>query len=209
MPAALHVIRDSGVAASVLDPARLALLERLAEPNSAAGLARETGMPRQKLNYHLRQLEKDGLVELVEERRKGNCMERIVRATARQYLISPEALGKLGSDPAGVRDRFSSAYLASAAARAVRDLTLVRSQADAAGKRIATLTLETEIRFASAASRAEFANELAEAVARLTAKYHQENQPGGRTVRLLIGAYPKPASDAGAEPSDRRATRME
>lgn len=209
MPAALHVIRDAAVAASVLDPARLGLLERLAEPNSAAGLARATGMPRQKLNYHLRQLEKDGLVELVEERRKGNCMERIVRATARQYLISPEALGKLGADATGVRDRFSSAYLASAAARAVRELTLVRAQADAAGKRIATLTLETEIRFASAGMRAEFANELAETVARLAARYHQENVPGGRTVRLLIGAYPKPASDAGAEPADRRATKME
>jgi DNA-binding transcriptional ArsR family regulator len=209
VPAALQVIRDPQVAASALDPARLAILERLAEPNSAAGLARQTGIPRQKLNYHLHQLEKDGLVELVEERRKGNCMERIVRATARQYLISPEALGKLGSDAAGIRDRFSSAYLASAAARALRDLTQVRGQADSAEKRIATLTMEADIRFASAEARHQFANELAETVARLVAQYHNENAPGGRTVRLLIGAYPKPAGQPEPESGDRRATKME
>jgi DNA-binding transcriptional ArsR family regulator len=209
VPAALQVIRDPEVAASALDPARLAILERLREPNSAAGLAREAGLPRQKLNYHLRQLEKDGLVELVEERRKGNCMERIVRATARQYLISPEALGKLGSDATGIRDRFSSAYLASAAARTLRDLTLVRAQADAKGKRIATLTMEVEIRFASAESRHEFAGELADAVARLAAKYHHENEPGGRTLRLLVGAYPKPADAPEPESGDMRATKME
>ena len=36
------------------------------------------------------------LVELAEERRKGNCTERVMRATAPSYFISPAALGKLG-----------------------------------------------------------------------------------------------------------------
>ena len=36
--------------------------------NSAAGLAKRIGIPRQKLNYHIRQLEKQGLVEEVGER---------------------------------------------------------------------------------------------------------------------------------------------
>jgi DNA-binding transcriptional ArsR family regulator len=33
-------------------------------------------------NYHLRALERHALVELVEERRKGNVTERMMRATA-------------------------------------------------------------------------------------------------------------------------------
>ena len=75
------------------------LYQQLAEPDSASGVARRLGLPRQQVNYHLRELEKQGFLEFIEERRKGNCMERLVRATARTYLISPEALGHLGPTP--------------------------------------------------------------------------------------------------------------
>jgi DNA-binding transcriptional ArsR family regulator len=207
MPAALQVIRNPQAAATALDPARLAILDRLKEPTSAAAVSRETGIPRQKLNYHFKLLETNGLVEFVEERRKGNCVERLVRATAKQYLISPEALGKLGSNSAEVRDRFSAAYLVSAAGRAIRDLALVRSRADAAGKKIATLTLEANVKFASPETRNAFAEEFAESVARLVAKYHDESSPTGRNFRLLVGVYPKPPRDA--EPGDTRAANME
>src|ERR1700729_3861369 len=105
MPAALQIVQNPDKAAVLLQPGRLGLLERLAEPDSAAGLARRLGVPRQKMNYHLREL------EWVEERRKGNCMERLVRATAREFLIAPHA-GK-----AVTADRFSAAYLVSTAAR--------------------------------------------------------------------------------------------
>ena len=207
MPAALQVIRNPQAAATALDPARLAILDRLKEPTSAAAVSRETGIPRQKLNYHFKLLETNGLVEFVEERRKGNCVERLVRATAKQYLISPEALGKLGSNSAEVRDRFSAAYLVSAAGRAIRDLALVRSRADAAGKKIATLTLEANVKFASPETRNAFAEEFTESVARLVAKYHDESSPTGRNFRLLVGVYPKPPRDA--EPGDTRAANME
>ena len=207
MPAALQVIRNPQAAATALDPARLAILDRLKEPTSAAAVSRETGIPRQKLNYHFKLLETNGLVEFVEERRKGNCVERLVRATAKQYLISPEALGKLGSNSAEVRDRFSATYLVSAAGRAISDLALVRSRADAAGKKIATLTLEANVKFASPETRNAFAEEFAESVARLVAKYHDESSPTGRNFRLLVGVYPKPPRDA--EPGDTRAANME
>ena len=38
-------------------------MRALDQPDSAAGLARRLGVPRQKLNYHLRLLEDDGLVD--------------------------------------------------------------------------------------------------------------------------------------------------
>ena len=86
------VIGDSAVVEASLDPVRARLLAELAEPGSATKLGARVGMPRQKVNYHLRTLERYGLVELVEERRKGNCVERVVRATAAAYVISPAAL---------------------------------------------------------------------------------------------------------------------
>ena len=189
-PPALGFIHDPRRAAVLLDPLRLRLLERLRQPNSASGLARRLRLPRQKVNYHLRELEKAKLVELVEERRKGNCIERIVRATAVSYVIDPAALGKLAADPAKVRDRFSYAYLVAVAVRAIRELAALRVGAEKAGKKLATLTLETELRFASAEARNAFAEELANAIAELTAKYHDEKSPSGRRFRFFVGAYP-------------------
>ncbi len=192
--APLHVIREPQPAAAVLDPTRQQLLSHLTEPDSAAGLARRLRLPRQRINYHLRELERAGLVELIEERRKGNCMERLVRATARSFLISPEALGALGPSAEMAGDRLSSAYLMATAGRAIRDVAELEARARREGKRVATLTLEADVRFASAKSRAEFAEELADAVARLAAKYHNDRAPGGRRFRLLAAVHPEGAS---------------
>jgi len=187
---ALDLIQDARIAAAMLDPLRLRLLSELRDPDSASGLARRLRIPRQKINYHLRELEKRRLVELVEERRRGNCTERMLRATARAYVISPDVLGPLAADPEKIQDRFSSAYLVAVAARTIRDLGALRSKAEGAGKKLATLTLEAEVRFASAADRNAFAEELAAQVARLAAKYHNQGAPGGRSFKFVVAGYP-------------------
>ena len=191
-PAAVDVVRDLGRAAILLNPERVRLLQALGEPDSASGLAKRFGIPRQRINYHLRELERAGFLEEVEQRRKGNFLERVVRTTARSFLISPEVLGTLGTDPIVVRDRFSSSYLVALAARTIRELAALRDRADAARQRLATLSLDAEIRFATAADRNAFAEELASEVARLAAKYHVEDAPGGRSFRVMVGAYQKP-----------------
>lgn len=180
-------------AAVLVRPLRTRILEMLAEPQSAAGIARTLAVARQKVGYHLKALEQHGLVELVEEKKVGNCVERLVRATGRAYLVSAQALGSLVEGAAEATDRFSAAYVVAVAARALREVTRLRHAADAAGKRLATLTLDTEIRFATAADRAAFTEELAREIARLTAKYHDASAPRGRLHRLVAFAYPKPA----------------
>ncbi len=193
MPTAeFDLIRDPGRAAALLDPLRLRILESLGDGDSASGLSRRLGLPRQKLNYHLRELEKAELVEMVEERRRGNCMERVLRATARAYVITPEVLGALGADPSQFADRFSAGYLIAVAARTIRELAELRQGAEKAGKRLATFTLDTEVRFASAEQRHAFAEELGDAVARLAAKFHDEHAPGGRRFRVTVGSHPLP-----------------
>jgi DNA-binding transcriptional ArsR family regulator len=176
----------------MLHPLRLRILGQLAEPDSAAGLARRLGLPRQQINYHLRQLEDERLVEVVGEQQKRGCTERLVRAVARSYLISPATLGTLATDPAQVRDQFSSTYLVAVAAQVMREVAALRDRADQAGKRLPTLTLQTDVRFASPASQHAFAEELSREVARLVAKYHDEEAPGGRRFRVVAGAYPAP-----------------
>ena len=190
MAATVQILQGTESAAALMNPIRMRILEQLSAPGSAAGVARQIGIPRQHVNYHLRELENAGLVEFVEERRKGNCMERIVRAAAKSYLIGPQALGALGTTPEMVSDRFSIAYLVSLGARIIRDLTTVAERSAASGKRVATLGMETEIRFANAADRSAFAAELTTAVAQLTAKYHNAGAPGGRLFRLVLGVFP-------------------
>jgi len=201
MAAAIQVIQSAEAASTLFSPARMRILEQLENPDSAAGVARRLDLPRQQVSYHMRELEQAGLVELVEERRKGNCLERVVRAAARSYVISPEALGKLGATPEQQRDRFSLGYLVSLASRAIRDLAVLCGRAEKAGKRVSTLALEVEVRFASAEARNAFAEELAQDLARLAAKYHDEAAPGGRRFRFFGGVYPVITREEPVEPN--------
>ncbi len=189
---AVHLIQHASQATTALHPLRLEILAQLEEPDSAAGLARRLGRSRQQLNYHLRQLEAEGLVEQVGERKRRNCTERLVRAVARSYLISPITLGKLATDPAQVSDHASSAYLVAVAAQVIREVAELRERAERANKHLPTLTLQTDVRFASADKQHAFAHELSEEVARLVAKYHDEETPNGRRFRVVAGVYPAP-----------------
>ncbi|HXV93806.1 MAG TPA: helix-turn-helix domain-containing protein, partial [Pseudonocardia sp.] len=173
-----------------LGPVRARLLAELAEPASATALAARVGLPRQKVNYHLRTLEEHGLVELVEERRKGNVTERALRATAASYVISPGALGAVAPDPERAPDRLSARWLVAVAARLVREVGELLSGAAASGKRVATFAIDGEVRFASAADRAAFADELARAVTDLVARYHDDSAPDGRPHRVVVAVHP-------------------
>ncbi|PRY35718.1 ArsR/SmtB family transcription factor [Umezawaea tangerina] len=184
------VIDDPGAAEAALDPVRARLLAELSEPGSATTLARRVGLTRQKVNYHLRALERHGLLELVEERRRGNLTERVLRATAASYVISPTALAAVAPDPARSPDQLSARWLLAVAARLVRDVGDLVTGAARVRKRVATFAMAGEVRFGSAADRAAFAEELAGAVTSLIAKYHDESAPGGRSHRVVVAVHP-------------------
>jgi DNA-binding transcriptional ArsR family regulator len=184
-------IIDNHAAAEVsLDPVRARLLAALAEPGTASSVAPLVGLTRQKANYHLRALERHGLVELVEERRKGNCTERVLRATAASYVISPAALSALAPDPDRSPDQASARWMLALAGRLVNEVGQLIEGATAAKQPLATFAVDSEIRFASAADRAAFSQELGDAVAGLVARYHDAGAPGGRKHRLVMALHP-------------------
>lgn len=200
----LAVIEDPEAAEVSLNPVRSRLLAELAEPASATNLAGRLGLPRQNVNYHLKALERHGLVELVGEQKKGNMTERLLRATAMSYVISPAALDGIQPDPSRAPDRLSARWLIAVAARAVRDVGELVAGATKARKRLATFAMDGEIRFASAADRAAFAQELAAAVTSLVSKYHDEAAPRGRDHRVIVAVHPSLKHDDATEmpPSD-------
>jgi DNA-binding transcriptional ArsR family regulator len=188
----VEVIEEPAAAAVALDPVRARLLSELAEPASAAALATRVGLSRQKVNYHLRTLEAHGLVSVAGERRWGGLTERLLVASAASYVVSPGALGDAAVDPGRAQDRLSAGYLIALAARIVREVAGLARRAERTGKRLPVLTLDTEIRFRSAAERSAFTDELAAAVTGLVSRYHDGSAPGGRTYRLLAAAHPLP-----------------
>lgn len=208
----LRVIEDAASASVALDPMRSRLLAELREPMSAAGLAARVGMPRQKVNYHLRALESHGLVRAAGERKWGGLTERRLVATASSYVVSPGALGAVAppSDPGRGMDRLSASYLVALAARVVREVGQLMRRSEETGKRLATLSIDTEVRFRSAEERAAFSRELAGAVATLVSRYHDETAPGGRRHRVMVGAYPMAGesaeSSAGKGPRGKEAS---
>lgn len=204
------VIESQGAASALLSAERQRLLSLLEEPDSAAGLARKIGVARQKVNYHLRELERTGLVEPVATRRRGNCIERLVRARARRFVIAPSALGLMGEigdvrespaldssesesgrpRPAGAAERLSWALLVQIAGRLLRDLAHLRRRADETRARLPVIALETELRLASPREFETFAGELGDAVAQVMARYHDDSSPRGRRFRIVLGAHP-------------------
>jgi hypothetical protein len=149
-------------------------------------------LTRQKVNYYLHGLEAHGLVRLAEERKWGGLTERLLVATAASYVVSPSALGPVAADPNREIDRLSASYLIALGARVVREVGDLVRRAKETGKRLATMAVDTEVRFRSATDRAAFSNELTEAITKLVSKYHDESAPGGRAHRLVVVAHPLP-----------------
>ena len=188
----LEVIDDPATAVVALDPVRARLLAELVEPGSAASLAPRMGLARQKVNYHLRALEAHGLIRSVEERRWGGLVERRLVATAASFVVSPAALGEAANDPARASDRLSARYLIALAARVVREVAELVRRSKEQAKQLATLSIDTEVRFRSPAERAAFSGELTRAITKLVARYHDEVAPGGRAHRLVVVSHPLP-----------------
>lgn len=197
----VEVIEDPAAAMVALEPVRSRLLAELAEPASAAALAARLGIPRQKVHYHLRALEGHGLVRVAETRRWGGLTERLLVASAASYVVSPAASGRAASEPGRVADRLSAGYLVALAARVVREVGVLLRRSRQLGKRLPTLSLDTEIRFRTAAERAAFSRELTAAVAALAARYHDAASPEGRSHRLVVLAHPLPHETSEEEPS--------
>src|SRR3954454_23482965 len=197
----IQVIDDPAVATVALEPMRSRLLAELAAPASAATLATRVGLTRQKVNYHLNTLEAHGLVRLGQGRKWGGVEERLLVETASSYVVSPSALGPVAADPNREIDRLSASYLIALGARVVREVGDLVRRAKEAEKRLATLGVDTEVRFRSAADRAAFTTELTEAITKLVSKYHDASAPGGRAHRVVVVAHPLPQNPEHKEPS--------
>jgi biotin operon repressor len=169
-------------------PFRQGLLQALSSPNSAAGLARQCNMSRQRVGYHMRELERSGCIEAVGERKARGLAEKLYQTKPLAFVYSPLNTER----PERTQDRYSWASLVNLAAQTLWDLLTLRRRADAVGKRLATLALEAELHFDSPAERKAFTGDLIDAVGSVVRKYEHPRSDSSRAFRIVLGAYPKP-----------------
>lgn len=164
---------------------RRRILVELREPASATAVAARIGESRQRVNYHLRELEKAGLVELVETRQRRGRTERVVCATGRTVVVAPEVLGDGSADD---QDRFAAETLLTTTARTFSTVAAMRDRAKEAGQRLVTFTITADVGFSSPADIAQFAEDLATRIADLAAAYNSPQAK--RRYQLIIAGHP-------------------
>ena len=196
MTESMEMVGDAATARLALSPLRLRLLARLREPASAAALGEEFGLPRQKIGYHLKQLEAAGLIRSVGTRQRRGFTERLMETCSDALLVDPMILA--GADPAAVgkQDRFAAEHLVRTAAGLVRDVSRMREAAAAEGSRLLTFTIEADVAFAAPGDVARFVERLSgslQAIAEDFAPVRGE----GRLYRVTIAGHPAAGTKLG------------
>jgi DNA-binding transcriptional ArsR family regulator len=205
----LECVADSRRAAALLDPLRARILTLTREPASATELGARLDLPRQRVNYHVRELARAGLLKRAGRRRKRNMFEQRYVASARGYVISPELLGEAGADWRAVADAGSAAYLLALTCQMQADVARAVRQSKADKKRLATLSIKSQFRLESPEQRERFTRELKEAVVGVIARFTAPNLTAGgkpapgHPFRLVLGCYPYAPEEESGEKRER------
>ncbi len=91
---------------------RLAILRVLGEePRTGADIARELGLPANRVHYHLKQLLENELIEEVGRGKKLWKEERLFRSAARHYVVDPGLGGESGPAAEALKASIEHAFL--------------------------------------------------------------------------------------------------
>jgi DNA-binding transcriptional ArsR family regulator len=176
-------------AAALLKPIRLEMLKWLDQPRTCPELAEQFGQSPQRIYYHIKALEKAGLVEKLEERPVRGVVEGVYRAKARSYWLASQLAGQVGgARPA--RDQLSLRYLLSLADELHADVGHLGEQV---GQDIPSLGLSAQIYLPNGARRADFLRDVQRSFQTLAREYGlpADGAGPGETFRLMLACYPK------------------
>jgi DNA-binding transcriptional ArsR family regulator len=191
---AVQTIDDPEALQALSHPLRVRILDALRQPASAAAVARRLGETRQKVNYHLKELERSGLVVAAGRRRSGNFTESLYRSTARTIVVLPRAAWGDPRRLAALVDQTSLENLVTLGERLARDAAVLLDRAAFEAEVVASAAVEAEVRFADEADRAAFLDEYLAAIGPLLRKYGKN---AGTPYRVALAAYQDPSAKEG------------
>ena len=188
MHRAVHQLREPEQIQALAHPLRLDVIAALEQPDSAAGVARNIGRPRQQVNYHLKELARVGLVQSAGERRKGNFIEQLYQAIARRFVVSSRFTWNPERLEATLRDQVALAQLTELGERLQRDAARLIDAAMMDGTEISSASAVAEVRFENEAARARFLEEYMDALQKLLNKHGGTK---GEPFRVMFAVYPE------------------
>ncbi|MBO8163986.1 MAG: helix-turn-helix transcriptional regulator [Brevibacillus sp.] len=188
-----HFVESPDQAVTLLHPLRAEMLSRLAEPASASELARALNETPQRINYHLKALEKVGLARRVGTRQVRNLVEVLYQAIARTFILS-ESLGLAPEMMQRLKDQSALSHLVSTAERIKRDALLLLERAEQQ-EEVPSATLHTKVHLPDHETRQAFVEEYVQLVKRLAEKY-QARDAAADCYSMVLAVYPEPKQGA-------------
>lgn len=187
-------IEDVEQASALLKPTRIELIQQLDQPRTCPELAEIFGETAQKIYYHIKALEKAGLVEKIEERRVRGTVEGYYQAKARAYWLAPKLVGQIGGRDM-TRDQMSLRVLLDLTEDVQQEVGHLAHDAEA-GKDVPSLSLSASVHLPDASRRAEFLREVQTVFQALATKYglppdDVELATDEQGFRLVLVCYPK------------------
>lgn len=187
-PARVEVLDDPGQVAALAHPLRVAILDALRTPGSAAGVARALGETRQKVNHHVKALLDAGLLRPRGERRNGNFVEQLYQAVAGSFMVSPRLACGGDRRVDALRSQVPLEHLTELGERVQRDAIELLDRAAFDGDEIPSLSVEATVRFPDEASRAAFMDEY---LALLKPLLRKHGARAGDAFRVVTAVYPE------------------
>src|SRR5436309_1295076 len=189
------LIEKPDQAGALLHPLRLELLKLTDEPRTCTDLAEALGETPQRIYYHVKVLERAGVLEKVEERKVRAISEGYYRATARSFWLSPRLVGRIGG-PRRARDQMSLGFLLALAEELQTD---VGRLAEPEREEAPTLGFTAQVRLARPADRTAFLTDIQNSIQSIAKKYGavgppslQPKETSPETFRIIFACYPRP-----------------
>lgn len=184
-----HVVRSPEQAAALLNPLRAEILAHTREPASAAEVARKIGDSPQRINYHLKALEKVGLVRRVGARQVRNLVEVLYQAIAKSFLLS-EAVGLDSWAAERIKEQGSLAHLITLSERIRRDALLLMEQSETE-REIPSASLQMKVHLDSEERRNAFLRDYAAMLEELVSRYGAAEDSDENAFRVAAVIYPE------------------
>ena len=190
MVARAKVLTSEPELMAVTHPTRLRILDSLRAPDSAAGVARTLGEPRQRINHHVKELEKAGLVVPAGERRAGNFVEQLYRSAAGTFVLSPRLTWGDGARLRALADHLALRHLVEFGERLQRDAAGLLDRAAFDGEDVPSAAVEAVVHFPDADARSAFLDEYVALVGDLIERHASAAGPAF-SVGLVVHPTPE------------------
>ncbi|MFC0189299.1 winged helix-turn-helix domain-containing protein [Fictibacillus aquaticus] len=183
------LVTDPEQAACLLHPVRSEMISLLKDPASATELSKAMNETPQKLNYHLKTLEKLGLVYRSGTRNVRNLVEVMYQAAGKSFILS-DCLGMPQEKIQKLKDQSALAHVLALTDKMKADAVSLMEQADE--EEVPTAIMEAVIQLSSRQQRSQFMQDYTDMLKKLIERYQAVDNEQSTPYQVSLAVYPIP-----------------